>query len=120
MADGQNKINKWTLNVLSAMGCYQDGILQDRVGKKDVTTHLFEYTTELMVDNDFKIHNIPPVQIMFCLKNKNTKKLNSHRWSFNAFAACLNPNICILLDVGTKPSKTSIYHLWKGILFNFI
>ncbi|CAG8811139.1 35182_t:CDS:2 [Gigaspora margarita] len=73
--------------------------------KKDVTTHLFEYTTQLMVDNDFKIHNILPVQIMFCLKEKNTKKLNSHRWFFNAFAACLNPNICILLDVGTKLQK---------------
>ncbi|CAG8661454.1 14097_t:CDS:2, partial [Funneliformis caledonium] len=41
-------------------------------------------------------------------------KLNSHRWFFNAFAAQLNPNVCILLDVGTKPSHTSVYHLWKA------
>ncbi|CAG8727771.1 36225_t:CDS:2, partial [Gigaspora margarita] len=113
VADGRNKINNRILNVLSAMGCYQGGILQNCVKRKDVTAHLFEYTTELMVDSDFKIHNIPPVQIMLCLKEKNAKKLNSHRWSFNAFAALLKPKICILLDVGTKPSKTSIYHLWK-------
>ncbi|CAG8727270.1 3236_t:CDS:2, partial [Racocetra persica] len=96
------------------MKYYQDGILQNHIRKKDVTAHLFKYTTQLMVDNDFKIHNILPVQIIFCLKEKNAKKLNSHRWSFNVFATCLNPNICILLDVVTKPSKTSIYHLWKA------
>ncbi|CAG8539426.1 5863_t:CDS:2 [Dentiscutata erythropus] len=118
VSDGRNKINKWTLNVLSAMGCYQDGIMQDCVKKKAVTAHLFEYTTQLMVDNDFNVkgkdYNIPPVQVMFCLKEINAKKLNSHRWSFNAFAPLLNPNICILLDVGTKPSQTSVYHLWKA------
>ncbi|CAG8524650.1 9001_t:CDS:2 [Gigaspora margarita] len=94
VADGRNKVNKQTLNVLSAMGCYQDRILQNRIGRKLVTAHLFEYTTQLMVDSDFKIHkNILPVQIMLCLKEKNAKKLNSHRWSFNAFAALLKPNI---------------------------
>ncbi|CAG8811561.1 8725_t:CDS:2, partial [Racocetra fulgida] len=61
-----------------------------------------------------KNNNIPPVQVMFCLKEKNAKKLNSHCWSFNAFAPLLKPKICILLDVGTKPSHTSIYHLWKA------
>ncbi|KAF0366322.1 glycosyltransferase family 2 protein [Gigaspora margarita] len=82
--------------------------------KKKVTTHLFEYTTQLIVESDFKIHTIPPIQIMLCLKEKNAKKLNSHRWSFNSFAALLKPKICILLDVGTKPLKTSIYQLWKA------
>ena len=27
---------------------------------------------------------IVPVQIIFCLKEKNQKKINSHRWLFNA------------------------------------
>ncbi|CAG8743477.1 2092_t:CDS:1, partial [Racocetra fulgida] len=48
------------------MGCYQDEIMQDRVGKKPITVHLFEYTTQLIVDNDFNVqgknNNIPPVQ----------------------------------------------------------
>ncbi|CAG8784970.1 41338_t:CDS:2, partial [Gigaspora margarita] len=117
VSDGRNKINKRTLNVLSAMGYYQDGIMQDCVKKKAVTAHLFEYTTQLIVNNDFNIkgkdYNILPVQVMFCLKEINAKKLNSHHWSFNAFAPLLNPNICILLDVGTKPSQTLVYHLWK-------
>lgn len=54
-----------------------------------------------------------PVQIMFCLKEQNAKKLNSHRWFFNAFGPIINPRVCILLDVGTRPGPTSIYQLWK-------
>ena len=26
----------------------------------------------------------------------------------------MNPNVCVLLDVGTKPTPTSLYHLWKA------
>nr|CAG8579577.1 6544_t:CDS:2 [Entrophospora candida] len=118
VADGRNKINKRVLKVLGAMGVYQDNIMQDSVAGKPVTGHLFEYTSQLLVDSEFNIHGsnkkLPPVQVLFCLKEKNAKKLNSHRWFFNAFAAQLNPNVCILLDVGTKPSHTSVYHLWKA------
>lgn len=50
---------------------------------------------------------------MFCLKENNAKKINSHRWFFNAFAPLLDPLVCILLDVGTRPGPNSIYRLWK-------
>ena len=56
---------------------------------------------------------IVPVQLIFCLKEKTQKKINSHRWFFNAFGSILQPNICVLLDVGTMPAPRSIYHLWK-------
>jgi len=59
-----------------------------------------------------------PVQIIFCLKEKNQKKINSHRWFFNAFGPILQPNVCVLLDVGTMPGPTSIYHLWKAFDIN--
>jgi cellulose synthase/poly-beta-1,6-N-acetylglucosamine synthase-like glycosyltransferase len=55
-----------------------------------------------------------PVQMLFCLKEKNQKKINSHRWFFQAFGQVLDPNICVLIDVGTKPGKDSIYQLWKA------
>jgi chitin synthase len=54
-----------------------------------------------------------PVQMIFCLKEKNQKKINSHRWFFQAFGPILNPNVCVLLDAGTQPGHDSIYHLWK-------
>jgi len=61
---------------------------------------------------------IIPVQLIFCLKEKNQKKINSHRWFFNAFGPILQPNVCVLLDVGTMPGPTSIYHLWKAFDIN--
>ena len=61
---------------------------------------------------------IVPVQSIFCLKEKNQKKINSHRWFFNAFGPILQPNVCVLLDVGTMPGPKSIYHLWKAFDIN--
>lgn len=61
---------------------------------------------------------IVPVQILFCLKEQNAKKINSHRWFFNAFGPILQPNVCVLLDVGTRPGNTSIYHIWKTFDLN--
>ncbi|KAJ3507424.1 hypothetical protein NLJ89_g6315 [Agrocybe chaxingu] len=114
VSDGRNKVNKRTLQVLSLMGCYQEGIPKDSVGGKDVTAHIFEYTTNVIVTETGEVsQNACPVQVLFCLKEQNKKKLNSHRWFFNAFGPLLKPNVCVLLDVGTKPTGTSIYELWK-------
>ena len=58
------------------------------------------------------------MQIIFCLKEENQKKINSHRWFFNAFGQILQPNICVLLDVGTRPGPRSIYHLWNTFVID--
>ncbi|KDQ14463.1 glycosyltransferase family 2 protein [Botryobasidium botryosum FD-172 SS1] len=114
VSDGRNKINARTLKVLTLMGVYQEGIAKDTVGGKDVTAHIFEFTSQVMVSDTGEVSAAPcPVQILFCLKEQNKKKLNSHRWFFNAFGPLIKPNVCILLDVGTKPTGTSIYELWK-------
>ncbi|KAF8167433.1 glycosyltransferase family 2 protein [Crassisporium funariophilum] len=114
VSDGRNKVNKRTLQVLNLMGCYQEGIAKDSVGGKDVTAHIFEYTTQAIVTDTGEVtQGSCPVQVLFCLKEQNKKKLNSHRWFFNAFGPLLKPNVCVLLDVGTKPTGTSIYELWK-------
>ena len=55
-----------------------------------------------------------PVQVLFCLKEKNQKKINSHRWFFQAFGSVLEPNICVLIDAGTRPGRDSIYQLWRA------
>lgn len=72
------------------------------------------YTSSVIVTDTGEVsQGTCPVQILFCLKEQNKKKLNSHRWFFNAFGPLIKPNVCILLDVGTKPTGTSIYELWK-------
>jgi chitin synthase len=118
ISDGRAKVHPRTLDGLAAMGCYQSGIAKNVVNQREVTAHVYEYTTQVSLDSDLKFKGaekgIVPCQMIFCLKEKNQKKLNSHRWFFNAFGRALNPNVCILLDVGTKPGDDSLYHLWKA------
>jgi chitin synthase len=118
VSDGRAKINPRTRAVLAGMGVYQDGIAKQQVNGKDVTAHIYEYTTQVGISVKKDIvelrPNKQPVQILFCLKEKNQKKINSHRWFFQAFGRVLDPNICVLIDAGTKPGKDSIYHLWKA------
>lgn len=119
ISDGRAKINPRTRAVLAGLGVYQDGIAKQQVNGKDVTAHIYEYTTQVGLEvKGTQVHlkprSGPPVQLIFCLKEKNQKKINSHRWFFQAFGRVLDPNICVLLDAGTKPGKDSIYHLWKA------
>lgn len=114
VSDGRNKINDRTLKVLTLMGVYQDGVAKDTVNGKDVQAHIFEYTSSVSVTPEGEVgQSGVPIQIIFCLKEQNKKKLNSHRWFFNAFGPLIKPEVCVLLDVGTKPTGTSIYELWK-------
>ncbi|KAL0944571.1 chitin synthase 2 [Colletotrichum truncatum] len=118
VSDGREKIHPRTLDALAAMGVYQHGIAKNFVNQKAVQAHVYEYTTQVSLDSDLKFKGaekgIVPCQMIFCLKEKNQRKLNSHRWFFNAFGKALNPNVCILLDVGTRPGGNSLYHLWKA------
>ncbi|KAE9378105.1 glycosyltransferase family 2 protein [Stipitochalara longipes BDJ] len=118
VSDGRAKINERTKAVLAGMGVYQDGIAKQQVNGKDVTAHIYEYTTQVGISVKKDLVELrpkqQPVQLLFCLKEKNQKKINSHRWFFQAFGRVLDPNICVLLDAGTKPGKDSIYHLWKA------
>lgn len=119
VSDGRAKINPRTRAVLAGLGVYQDGIAKQQVNKKDVTAHIYEYTTQVGLELkgktvQLKPRGATPVQMLFCLKEKNQKKINSHRWFFQAFGRVLDPNICVLIDAGTKPGRDSIYHLWKA------
>ena len=49
--------------------------------------HVFEVTSQVIITPDMQIvtpdpngtNNFPPVQLIFCLKHENSKKINSHR-----------------------------------------
>lgn len=120
--DGIGNADKETLDVLATIGVFQDGVLKKEVSGKETVAHIFEYTTQLSVTPNQQLirpmddspQTLPPVQMIFCLKQKNTKKINSHRWLFNAFGRILNPEVCILLDAGTKPGTKSLLALWEG------
>jgi chitin synthase len=115
VSDGRENINPKTLAVIGLLGIYQEGLITTSIDSNEVSAHLFEYTTHVRLDNqyNFKRGGNIPIQTIFCLKEKNGKKINSHRWFFNAFSAVLVPEVCVLIDVGTKPSDQSLYHLWN-------
>jgi chitin synthase len=120
--DGIDPCDKETLDVLATIGIYQDGVMKKDVDGKETVVHIFEYTTQLSVTANQQLirpnagdsTSFPPVQMIFCLKQKNSKKINSHRWLFNAFGRILNPEVCILLDAGTKPGHKSLLYLWEA------
>ncbi|WWC71534.1 uncharacterized protein I206_105492 [Kwoniella pini CBS 10737] len=126
VADGLGPMDKQVLDVLQTIGVFQDGILKKEVDGKPTVAHIFEYTTQLSIDATPQLvqphpgdaNNLVPVQMIFVLKADNSKKINSHRWLFNALGRQLNPEICVLLDAGTKPGHKAIYHLWEAFYNN--
>lgn len=123
--DGIDKADKSVLDLLATIGVYQDGVLKRDVNGKETVAHIFEFTSQISItpnqqlirpssDDKDSSKNFPPAQIIFCLKQKNTKKINSHRWLFNAFGRILNPEVTILIDAGTKPSPRSLLALWEA------
>ncbi|KAI3647606.1 hypothetical protein MP228_007827 [Amoeboaphelidium protococcarum] len=126
ISDGRQKCHQRVLEMLQLMGAYHpDSVITKRADPtddnqvKDVTCHLFETTTMAVIDQDMYMKGYQkrtvPIQIVFALKEKNQKKLNSHKWLFRSFAPMLNPFACILIDVGTRPkTDDSIYNLWKA------
>ncbi|EPQ59000.1 chitin synthase [Gloeophyllum trabeum ATCC 11539] len=122
IVDGLEAMDKSVLDILATVGVYQDGVMKKQVDGKDTVAHIFEYTTQLSVDPSPQLvlphgddpNNLVPVQIIFVLKAKNQKKINSHRWLFNAIGRMLEPEICVLIDAGTKPGHKSIYYLWEA------
>ncbi|KXS14698.1 glycosyltransferase family 2 protein [Gonapodya prolifera JEL478] len=124
VSDGRANCNKQTLALLGLLGLYQEGIVVGTVPNKfpsndgsndeaKVTAHIFEYTTQVMVDEDMRIQNTIPIQTIFVLKEQNAKKINSHRWFFHAICPILQPRVTVLIDIGTRPLDKAIYHLWK-------
>ncbi|KAJ5646223.1 hypothetical protein N7490_002595 [Penicillium lividum] len=120
--DGIDPCDKNTLDVLATIGVYQEGVMKKSVDGRETVAHIFEYTTQLSVTPDQQLvrpkgdesTNLPPVQMILCLKQQTSNKINSHRWLFNGFCRMLNPEVVVLLDAGTKPERRSLLHLWQA------
>ncbi|KAJ3284170.1 Chitin synthase, class 2, partial [Blyttiomyces sp. JEL0837] len=127
VSDGRQKINPTVLTVMGVIGLYLDGLEKSSVNGTAVQAHMFEYTTQNSVDQFLNIRNVDdtkedldlvPCQTIVLIKEKNAKKINSHRWFFNAICKVLNPEVCFLIDVGTKPTKESFFHLYNAFLYD--
>ncbi|KAF9385244.1 Chitin synthase, class 2 [Podila verticillata] len=124
VADGRRNLNPLILRVLATMGCWQEGVAKNQVNGHAVQAHIFEYSTQVSVNSKLRLKgrtlkntnkdHYPPIQIVFCLKERHTKKLNSHRWFFNALCPLLEPRITLLTTAGAKIGKGSLYNLWSA------
>jgi chitin synthase len=56
------------------------------------------------------------MNFMFGIKHKNDGKINSHKWFYTAICSLLDPEICLMLDIGTKPMRHSLGKLYKYML----
>ena len=64
---------------------------------------------------DFDIEGIAcdekPINLLFCIKQKNDGKINSHKWFFQGICEYLQPDYTLLLDIGTRPDHFSVIKL---------
>ncbi|CAA7262411.1 unnamed protein product [Cyclocybe aegerita] len=88
VVDGLDEMDNDALDLLAKIGVCQTGIMKKQVQGRETTAHIFEA--------------------------KNQKKINSHRWIFDAVGKILKPEVCILVDAGTKPGPNAIYRLWQA------
>ncbi|KPI37768.1 Chitin synthase 1 [Cyphellophora attinorum] len=122
LLDGYEHCDSEVLELLTSIGIFQEELMRSQVDGVATTAHIFERTcwlssSELSSDRIIEVENDEirtPMQILLCLKEKNAKKINSHRWLFNAFGRILNPNVCILLDAGTRPQPSALTGIWKA------
>lgn len=55
---------------------------------------------------------------MFCIKQRNDGKINSHKWFFQGMCKYLKPDFTLMLDIGTRPDHYAIQKLYKYMLNN--
>ena len=53
------------------------------------------------------------INFVFAIKQRNDGKINSHRWFFQGLCKFLKPEMCLMLDIGTRPDKHAVYKLYK-------
>ena len=82
------------------------------LGENQEIAHCFSTNTDLGLDG------YPELQLVFCVKQKNKRKLNTHLWFFGGFCEMIKPKFVMLIDVGTKPFPTSLCALYDVMKTN--
>ena len=58
------------------------------------------------------------INFMFCVKQRNDGKINSHKWFFQGICKFLKPKFCFLLDIGTRPDHYAVQKLYQYMIRN--
>ena len=74
--------------------------------------HCFQVTTwDFGIEED--ILKGRRINFMFCIKQRNDGKINSHKWFFQAVCKYIKPQFCMLLDIGTRPDSYALQKLYN-------
>ena len=117
------------INILKEKGFMQKGrdgtwrmkamqeLMDKSVATKDIpknALHLFQVCT-----SDFGLDQLylrgRRINFIFALKQRNDSKINSHKWFFQGICKYLQPKLCLMLDIGTRPDDYAIAKLYFAI-----
>ncbi|KAL7938011.1 glycosyltransferase family 2 protein [Trichoderma chlorosporum] len=119
LSAGRYNIDPQTKALLSCMGVYQEGIARGQVNGRDVVAHLYEHTTHVGLHvSGGKVHVVPkqykfPIQVLFCLQERNLTMVHSEKWVYRGFGRVLDPVMCVPVRSDTRLGSIAIYQLWK-------
>ena len=90
-----------------------EGVPEDKVPSNilhcfQVTTWDFGIEAELLKGRR--------INFMFCIKQRNDGKINSHKWFFQAVCKYLKPQYTLMLDIGTRPDNYALQKLYNFML----
>jgi chitin synthase len=102
------------------LGIFQNGLMVGKFQGKDVHAHIFEYTTQVcldpLVDPASSAGSLEtPVQMLFCIKEKNEGREESHRWFSPAIFPALQPQMFMFIPPGLHPRRDAIYRMLREI-----
>jgi chitin synthase len=75
---------------LSGIGVFQHNVMRRQVDGRETVAHIFESAVSSARLETEGFLNAVPVQVILIVKAKNQRKINSHRWIFNAIGRILN------------------------------
>ena len=89
-------------------------VMEDTVEEKDIPKnilHMWQVTTwDLGLEED--ILKGRRMHITFAVKHRNDGKINSHRWFFQGICKYLKPELCLMLDIGTRMDDYALLKLY--------
>ena len=101
---------------------FKEDMIKERFGVSDVRNCKLpneidddEFAHCFMQQVNFTDNPACTLNFIFCVKQKNKRKLNTHLWFFGGFCEYIQPKFVMLIDVGTMPLENSLFYLYEAM-----
>ena len=122
IVDGTDAFMKTFNNEKLNNGAFQQFFDPEQIKQRFNVTDISEITKQLIGSEEIahcfqQIYQYKgaSLNLIFCIKQKNMRKLNTHLWFFCGFCKMIEPRFVMLLDVGTKPHDTALWMLYEAM-----